>query len=360
MKQKDIKFQLLYQNVAGTQTFKATFTPTDTTNYKTITNIDIQVKVKDLFDVTTSVAGGNGTITASKTDVLEGSTVTITFTPDTGYMIDKVLVNGTEKTVIGNELEITVNENKTVEVNYKKIPFTITVESVEGATVDPNGTVTVNYGDNKDFTITANTGYKLVKVLVNDVEKTLDGNTLKLTNITTNMNIKVIVIVYEVTDGAEQTYTIKEDTETKFRINADYSLFNDKVYVDNVLVDSENYTSESGSTIITFKQRYVDTLSVGEHTLRVAFTDSGEATTTFTIAEKEEIKIDYNLTVTEYSRLGDISSKESYNLSKAIQIGIVQEDTKYADYFAKTCGFKNKKELLKYTKAVFELADKEK
>ena len=68
----------------------------------------------------------------------------------------------------------------------------------------------------------------------------------------------------------------------------------------------------------------------------------------------------YNLTVTEYLRLGDISAKESYNINKAIQLNIVKEDTKYADYFAKTCGFKNKKELLKYTKAVFELADKEK
>ena len=68
----------------------------------------------------------------------------------------------------------------------------------------------------------------------------------------------------------------------------------------------------------------------------------------------------YNLTVAEYLRLGDISSKESYNINKAIQTGVVKENTIYADYFAKTCGFENKKELLKYTKAVFELADKEK
>ena len=53
----------------------------------------------------------------------------------------------------------------------------------------------------------------------------------------------------------------------------------------------------------------------------------------------------YNLTVTEYLRLRDISSKESYNINKAIQTGVVKEDTIYADYFAKTCGFENKKEL---------------
>ena len=274
----------------GKTKHKATFTPVDTTNYKTITDIDIEVDVKNTFNVITSVPGGNGTITPSKIDVIEGSKVKITFTPNTGYMIDKVLVNGIEKTATGNEIEITVDEEKTVEVSYKKIPFTITVEEVTGATVNPNGTVTVSYGDNKDFTITANTGYKLVKVLVNDVEKALDGNTLKLKNITSNMKIKVVVekIEYKVIEGAEQTYTITEDTEARFRIDADYSLFNNKVYVDNVLVDSSNYTSKSGSTIIVLNKDYVDTLAVGEHTLKVAFADGGEAETTFTIARKSE------------------------------------------------------------------------
>ena len=274
----------------GKTKYKATFTPVDTTNYKTITDIDIEVDVKNTFNVITSVPGGNGTITPSKIGVIEGSKVKITFTPNTGYMVDKVLVNGIEKTATGNEIEITVDEEKTVEVSYKKIPFTITVEEVTGATVNPEGTVTVSYGDNKDFTITANTGYKLVKVLVNDVEKALDGNTLKLKNITSNMKIKAIVekIEYKVIEGAEQTYTITEDTEARFRIDADYSLFNNKVYVDNVLVDSSNYTSKSGSTIIVLNKDYVDTLAVGEHTLKVVFADGGEAETTFTIARKAE------------------------------------------------------------------------
>ena len=274
----------------GKTKYKATFTPVDTTNYKTITDIDIEVDVKNTFNVITSVPGGNGTITPSKIGVIEGSKVKITFTPNTGYMVDKVLVNGIEKTATGNEIEITVDEEKEVKVSYKKIPFTITVEEVTGATVDPDGTVTVSYGDNKDFTITANTGYKLVKVLVNDVEKTLDGNTLKLKNITSNMKIKVVVekIEYKVIEGAEQTYTIKEDTEARFRIDADYSLFNNKVYVDNVLVDSSNYTSKSGSTIIVLNKDYVNTLAVGEHTLKVAFADGGEAETTFTIEKKAE------------------------------------------------------------------------
>ena len=275
---------------AGTHTYKATYTPVDTTNYKTITDIDIEVNVKDTFNVITSVDGGNGTITPSKIGAVEGTKVEITFTPNTGYMIDKVLVNTVETTVTGNKIELTVNEEKEVVVSYKKIPFTVTVKDVDGATITPNGAVAVSYGEDKEFTITANSGYKLVKVLVDGTDKTADmvGDTLKLTNITSNINLEVVVekIVYEVTEGANQKYTITKNEEAKFKINADFRLFDDgKVYVDNELVDPKNYTAESGSTIITLKKEFVDTLSVGEHTLKVVFNDGGEAITTFNVAK---------------------------------------------------------------------------
>ncbi|MGM9881767.1 MAG: MBG domain-containing protein, partial [Bacilli bacterium] len=274
--------------VVGSHTYKATYTPEDTVNYKTITDIDITVVTKDLFDVNTSVNGGNGTITSSKTNVIEGSVVELTFTPNAGYMIDKVLVNSVETNVTSNSINLTVDKNYNVEVSYKKIPFVVTVKEVTGATVTPNGAISVNYGDNKGFTISVNTGYRLIKVLVDGTDKTADmvGDNLTLTNITSNMELEVVVekIIYEVVEGANQKYTITKNTEAKFKIDANYDLFDGKVYIDNVLVDSENYTSESGSTIITFKQSYIDTLSVGEHTLKVIFLDGGEATTKFTVA----------------------------------------------------------------------------
>ena len=275
---------------AGTHTYKATYTPVDTTNYKTITDIDIEVFVKDKFDVITSVDGGNGTITPSKIGVIENTKVAITFTPDEGYMIDKVLVNTVETTVTGNKIELIVNEETEVKVSYKKIPFTITVKDVDGATITPNGAVAVSYGEDKEFTITANSGYKLVKVLVDEVDKTADmvGDTLKLTNITSNINLEVVVekIVYEVTEGANQEYIITKDSEAKFKINADFRMFDGgKVYVDDELVDPNNYTAESGSTIITLKKEYVDKLSIGKHTLKVVFSDGGQATTIFNVVK---------------------------------------------------------------------------
>lgn len=93
---------------------------------------------------------------------------------------------------------------------------------------------------------------------------------------------------YKFIEGANQTYTIDESKNATFRIDADYSLFTNKVYVDNKLVDSTNYDSKSGSTVITLKDEYLKTLSVGEHTLKVAFSDNGEAITKFTIKEKQQ------------------------------------------------------------------------
>ncbi len=92
----------------------------------------------------------------------------------------------------------------------------------------------------------------------------------------------------EIINGTE-TYTIDESTEAEFEINADYSLFEQggKVYVDGNTnpLDSSNYTSKAGSTIITLKKDYVDTLSEGKHTLKVVFNDDKAATTSFTVAK---------------------------------------------------------------------------
>ena len=79
------------------------------------------------YNLTTQVNGGHGTISASKTGLTAGSTETITFTPDAGYKIDTVTVNGTATSVSGNTLNVTMNENKTVVVTYKAIEYNITV-----------------------------------------------------------------------------------------------------------------------------------------------------------------------------------------------------------------------------------------
>ena len=91
---------------------------------------------------------------------------------------------------------------------------------------------------------------------------------------------------YKFIEGANQTYIINKTENALFKIDADYSLFNHKVYVDDKLIDEKNYTSKSGSTIVILNKEYISKLSVGEHTLKVAFTD-GEAVTKFVVKNKE-------------------------------------------------------------------------
>ncbi len=92
---------------------------------------------------------------------------------------------------------------------------------------------------------------------------------------------------YKFTEGANQTYTIDESKNATFRIDADFSLFDGKLYIDGILVDAKNYKAVSGSTVITLNKEYVDTLSVGEHTIKVEFSDGGSATTKFEVKAKQ-------------------------------------------------------------------------
>lgn len=97
---------------------------------------------------------------------------------------------------------------------------------------------------------------------------------------------------YKFLEGENAEYTIDVDEDLTFRINANYSFFENggKVYVDDELVESTNYTSLSGSTIVNLKKDYVATLKEGEHTFKVVFNNSEEASTKFTIKVKDTTK----------------------------------------------------------------------
>lgn len=98
---------------------------------------------------------------------------------------------------------------------------------------------------------------------------------------------EVIPKEYKFTEGANQIYTIDESKNAIFRIDADFSLFDGKLYIDGILVDAKNYKAVSDSTVITLNKEYVDTLSVGEHTIKVEFSDGGSATTKFEVKAKQ-------------------------------------------------------------------------
>ena len=58
------------------------------------------------------------------------------------------------------------------------------------------------------------------------------------------------------------------------------------VKVDGNLVDEKNYTVKEGSTIVTLKADYLNTLSAGNHTFEIIWTD-GTASTRFTVSKSD-------------------------------------------------------------------------
>lgn len=85
-------------------------------------NVAKTQKIETTYSLTTQVNGGNGTISASKAGLAAGSHETIVFTPDSGYQIDTVTVNGVKAEVLSNMLEVIMDADKTVIVTYRSIP----------------------------------------------------------------------------------------------------------------------------------------------------------------------------------------------------------------------------------------------
>lgn len=83
---------------------------------------------------------------------------------------------------------------------------------------------------------------------------------------------------YKVVAGADGTYEAGNGGSYTLRVDGELEKFVD-VYVDGVKVPTDMYTVQSGSTIITFKAEFMESLSAGTHTIQVNYTDGSVSTT---------------------------------------------------------------------------------
>ena len=93
-------------------------------------------------------------------------------------------------------------------------------------------------------------------------------------------------VTYDILDGAGSSWTQNTDGSLAIRGSGEISKFRE-VKVDGVTVDPVNYTVTEGSTIITFKPEYLKSLSAGNHSFELVWTD-GTASTNFTVAENTD------------------------------------------------------------------------
>ena len=89
---------------------------------------------------------------------------------------------------------------------------------------------------------------------------------------------------YNFIDGANGEWLKNSNKDFGFKTDGEFSKFTG-VKVDGTLIGADKYTAVTGSTLVTLKKDYLETLSVGKHTLTVVYTD-GECTTEFEVKNK--------------------------------------------------------------------------
>jgi hypothetical protein len=113
----------------------------------------------------------NGIIAPGTSTVNYGATSSFSITPATGYYITSITVNGSSVAVTsssGQTVSFTnVQATHTITATFAINTFNITASAGANGAISPSESISVNYGDNQTFTITANTGYYIVDVTVN-------------------------------------------------------------------------------------------------------------------------------------------------------------------------------------------------
>ena len=233
-----------------------------------------------------------------------------TTTPASGSYDPAVL---TQQTVTLNG---TVDCPNSIDANGVSLTTTITITiSAAGIVGAPTANPTAGtYSENQSVALTSSTEGATIYYTTDGSEPTITGGTTKqytapilvtgiegqsitttikaiavkngmqdssVETFTYTIQIPVAKYTYQIIDGANSSWTHDSDGNITIRGNGDFSKFTG-VKVDGNLIDKSNYTAKEGSTIITLKASYLNTLSAGTHTVEILWTD-GSANTTFTI-----------------------------------------------------------------------------
>ncbi len=263
-----------------------------------------------------ATAGEHGSISPQGVvSVTEGESKSFTIVPAEGYEIDAITVDGNIVQVMTMYTFTDVQENHTIEAAFKQKSQTPVV-TAPSITTQP-GNVTVKVGETATFTLAAsgtaltyqwqidiNDGNGWVNIaganeasyttstvnmscngfkyqcVVSNLAGTVTSNTAVLT-VTENTTPDPDPVDYDILDGANSNWEQNSDGSLSIRGSGALSKFVG-VKVDGTLVDAKNYTVKEGSTIITLKASYLNTLSAGTHTVEILWTD-GSASTNFTI-----------------------------------------------------------------------------
>jgi hypothetical protein len=153
-----------------------------------LTTLVIAESMPSTVTITGSASTGGSISPSGSLTVLPGGNASFIITPDPGYLVLSVIVDGANRGAVSAYSFTNVTANHTITVHFKQINYRIT------ATVEANGAIsfpgvnTVNPGSSMTFTITPDAGYHVADALV-DGSSVGARNSYTFTNVTANHTI---------------------------------------------------------------------------------------------------------------------------------------------------------------------------
>jgi hypothetical protein len=234
--------------------------------YMPAKDVDLEIVFRKIDYSVSLTETTNGSATVTKTTANYGDEITVNTTPDYGYEVDQIKVNGDP--INGNTFTMPP-EDVTVEVTFKLKQYKIEVNSGEGGTV--NCQKTAQYGDKVTFTVTPATGYMIDKISSDDVTIKNNSFTMPAGNVNINVTFKKIDYTITVNTGAGGTVNCPKTANYGDKVTisaspaAGYMI--DKITSGDVTINNNSFTmpAKGVNISVTFKKiDYKITVSAGE------------------------------------------------------------------------------------------------
>ncbi len=168
---------------------------TPDTSY-TFINVSANHTIRAVFAINTFVinatAGASGTISPSgNVSVIYDANRSFSITPNIGYHIDSLIVDGSPVTPDTNYTFSNVNANHTILVVFKINTFVINATAGANGTITPSGNLPVNYNANQSFSITPSANYHVDSLIVDGLSVTPDTS-YTFNNVMANHSIRAV------------------------------------------------------------------------------------------------------------------------------------------------------------------------
>lgn len=246
-------------------------------------------EIRDMVEPTTKKAGhtGNSYCKGCNTKLSDGTVIPVISNLSTGKKSDlATALKDMEKFLNSHGSNYTANQKKQLIANINAIKSALkSIENTEKAVKKAEAMPAADkiQPDNK-AAIDAYESAKKAYDALSAGEKNMAGEHTKAI---LDTMLKALT-AYDITSGDGSTWKENnKDNGLTFKVNGYHKKFAG-IVINGTVVDKKYYEIEAGSTIITLKAEYLQTLPAGNYTLLVQYTDgSTDGEDTFTITKNE-------------------------------------------------------------------------